>query len=204
MALNFWRIFIIFWTSSDKDAIPPSTSQIVGASQYIANAVLKIIWPLKHHQFKIMFFMIKCFLKCLFILSHIHIYHIPLAKWKKTSSSSTKMPRAGSTGHWPCRMVEVAASLGISILKDLDRGQDLLLPYSYLLTDLQTCNVERSLGNSLLGYREAPRWCRIWAISRWYCLKSGTFTHAYPLQLTFMDHLGKNRQTPHAAIGVVE
>ncbi len=75
---------------------------------------------------------------------------------------------------------------------------------SYLLTDLQTCNVERSLGNSLLGYREAPRWCRIWAISRWYCLKSGTFTHAYPLQLTFMDHLGKNRQTPDAAIGVVE
>ena len=36
---------------------------------------------------------------------------------------------AGGTEHLPCRMVEVAASLGISSLKDSDRGQDPVVPY---------------------------------------------------------------------------
>ena len=54
----------------------PSTSHMVGASKYIANVVLKIFWPLKHHQFEIMFFMIKCFFEMHFYIEpHPHLSH---------------------------------------------------------------------------------------------------------------------------------
>ena len=110
----------------------------------------------------------------------------PTRKWEKTSFS-TKMPRAGGTGHWPCRMVEVAASLGISSLKDSDSGQDPLLPCIYIYTrhppafwlTYRPATLRGLYASLSWGIHKLPGGAGFWAISRWYCLKSGTSTQIF-------------------------
>lgn len=122
---------------------------------------VRLIWTPKHHQFKIMLFMIQYFFRAFFFwATSMTITSHPLVALSTVPAGWWKWRPVWASQAWK---IQIAVRIRWCHIYVYNRYIYIYIHYtpSCLLTDLQTCHVERSLCKSFLGYTEASSWCRI-------------------------------------------